>query len=537
MHSWSVFDRRRPLVAVLAVAVLLVAGLGAAPAAHGQEKVLNIGLYIEPPSLDPHNTELGTLIRELANIYEPLIDVREKIGVYEPVLATSWTASDDSLAYTFKLRKGVKFSDGTDFNAEAVRVNYDRVMNIKRGPYAAVKQIKAVEVVDEGTVRFRVHKPSAAFLSTMRLFMMVSPAALRANAGTDFGQSWFNERTAGTGAYKLDRWQRGSVVSLVKNDRHWRGFRPDNFDRVNMRIILEADSQRLLLEQGQIDIAQIISIDALPALKRNPRIQVVETEYAGQMYLLLNTALSPLNDPRVRKALAHAWNHDKYKALRKGIAPRADGPAPNVMLGEGYTLANAYPFDLERARKLLAEAGVKPGTTLTALVQKGDEQKRMLTEVFRDELDGLGVKVDFVEATWPAIFKRTTDWSATKDPGLNWHVVAFYKSPDLWTPWTFLYRMFHTETQVHKPSGQWNFVGYANPAVDNLMDEANLTMDPGKASALWRKANGMIYADMPAIPIEKMVEIAVLRSDIRGYKYHAYDNGRKLYLYDLSRAK
>ena len=160
---------------------------------------------------------------------------------------------------------------------------------------------------------------------------------------------------------------------------------------------------------------------------------------------------------------------------------------------------------------------MKPGITLTALVQKGDEQKRMLTEVFRDELGGLGVKVDFVEATWPAIFKRATDWSAS-GPGLNWHVVAFYKSPDLWTPWTFLYRMFHSETQVHKPSGQWNFVSYANPAVDKLMDDANLTMDPAKAAVLWRKANEQIYAEMPAIPIEKMVEIAVLRSNIHGYQ-------------------
>jgi ABC-type transport system substrate-binding protein len=127
MRSRKVSRNRRCVLAVLAGALLVVAGLGAAPAAHGQEKVLNIGLYIEPPSLDPHNTELGTLIRELANIYEPLVDVREKIGVYEPVLATSWTVSDDGLTYTFKLRKGVKFSDGTDFNAETVRVNYDRV--------------------------------------------------------------------------------------------------------------------------------------------------------------------------------------------------------------------------------------------------------------------------------------------------------------------------------------------------------------------------------------------------------------------------
>jgi peptide/nickel transport system substrate-binding protein len=535
MGSGSAYRNRPSILVVLGLLVL--ATLGAVAPAAGQEKVLNIGLYIEPPSLDPHNTELGTLIRELANIYEPLIDVREKIGVYEPVLATSWTVSDDGLAYTFKLRRGVKFADGTDFNAEAVRANYDRVMNVKRGPYAAVKQIKAVEVVDDGTVRLVVHKPSAAFLSTLRLFMMVSPATLRAHAGSDFGQSWFNERTAGTGPFTVDRWQRGSVVSLVRNPHHWRGFRPDHFDRVNMRVILEADSQRLLIEQGQIDIAQIISIDALPALKRNPRLQVIETEYAGQMYLVLNTALPPLNDPKVRKALAHAWNHDKYKALRKGIAPRADGPAPNAMLGDGYTLAHAYPFDLERARKLLAEAGVKPGTTLTALVQKGDEQKRMLTEVFRDELAGVGVKLDFVEATWPAIFKRATDWSATKDPGLDWHVVAFYKSPDLWTPWTFLYRMFHSETQLGKPTGQWNFAAYANPAVDRLLDEANLTMDQGKAMGLWRRANEMIYADVPVIPVEKMVEIAVLRSDIRGYKYHAYDNGRKLYLYELSRAR
>jgi peptide/nickel transport system substrate-binding protein len=243
-----------------------------------------------------------------------------------------------------------------------------------------------------------------------------------------------------------------------------------------------------------------------------------------------------MNDIKVRKALAYAWNHEKYKALRRGIAPRADGAAPNALFGAGYNFQNPYAYDFEKAKKLLAEAGVKKGTTLTALVQKGDEQKRMLIEVLRDELASLGIEMNFYEGTWPAIWKRMTDWGASRDPALNWHLVVFYKSPDLWTPWTFLYRMFHTETALHKPTGQYNLGSYSNPQVDKVVEEANLTLDPDKAIALWRKANEMIFAELPAIPIERMVEIAVMRSDIQGYTFRPYETGRRLDFYKLVRA-
>ena len=303
-----------------------------------------------------------------------------------------------------------------------------------------------------------------------------------------------------------------------------------------MRVILEAETQRLMLQQGHLDVAQIISVDALPALKRNPQIRVIETEYAGQMYFFLNNALGPTSDPRVRKALAYAWNHDKYKALRKGIGPRADGAAPNALFGAGYSFANPYTYDPEKAKKLLAEAGVARGTTLTALVQKGDEQKRMLIEVLRDELSPMGIELSFYEGTWPAIWKRMNDWGAGRDPALNWHIIVFFKSPDLWTPWTFLYRMFHTDTHLAKPSGQYNLGMYSNPAVDKTIDEASLLLDPDKATPLWRKANELIFADLPAIPVEKMVEIAVMRSDVQGYVFRPYETGRRLDLYKLSRA-
>jgi peptide/nickel transport system substrate-binding protein len=524
----------RLLVAACAViAAALPASIAAQPTS---DKVLNVGLYIEPQSADPHNVEVATLLRELNSVYEGLVDVTEKIMVYEPLLATSWTVSDDGLTYTFKLRKGVKFSDGTPFNAEAVKVNYDRVMAIKRGPFAAVKQIRALEIVDEGTVRMRLHQASGVFLATMRQFMMVSPAVINAHAAADHAQSWLNEHTAGTGPYKIERWQRGSVLTLVRNEHAWRGWTGKEFDRINLRVILEAETQRLMLQQGQLDIAQIISIDALPSLKRNPQIRVVESEYAGQMYFFLNSALAPTSDPRVRKAIGHAWNHEKYKTLRKGIAPRADGAAPNAMFGAGYGFTNPYNYDIEKARKLLAEAGIKKGTALTVLVQKGDEQKRMLVEVLRDGLAPLGIETTMYEGTWPAIWKRMTDWGATRDAALNWHISIFYKSPDLWTPWTFLYRMFHTDTQLHKPSGQYNMGLYSNPAVDKAIDEATLMLDADKAIPLWRKANEAIVADAPAIPIEKMVEIAVMRSDIQGYVFRPYETGRKIDFYRLSRA-
>lgn len=531
-HSY----RTQLCIGVLAITLLVSAALRSEGQSSGGADVLNVGLYIEPANLDPHAGSMTAILQELPNVYDPLVTIGQN-NQHEPVLATSWELSDDARTYTFKLRRNVKFSDGTPFDAAAVKFNYERVMALKKAAFGGLRLVSSIEVADTHTVRMTLSRPWSPFLSFLRLFLIGSPAAVKSHeVAGDRALSWLAANSAGTGPYQIERWQRGSSLTLVKNPHYWRGWEGPHFSRVNLRVILEAETQRLMLETGQLDVAQIISIDALPALKRNPAIQVIETQYAAQMYLHFNTAAPPMNDVRVRRAMAHLWNHAAYTTLRRGLAPRADGPLPNILLGPGYSFKSSYEYDPAKAKELLKQAGLPSGSQLTFLLHKGDEQKRMIAEVVRDELAKIGVRLDIWEGTWPALFKKVADWGASRDPATAWHAQAFFKGPDVWSAPDFLYALFHSDTQVHKPGGQWNIAYYTNPDVDRLIDEANSVVDDRKMMALSRKANEIIMADVPAVPIDQMVEVAVMRRDIKGYEFAPYYKGRSLRLYQMYRA-
>ncbi len=295
----------------------------------------------------------GTLIRELANICMSRSSTSGR--------RSAPTSSDGhlldrvptmALAYTFKLRKGVKSPTVPTSTPRPCRVNYDRAMNVKRGPYAVVKQIKTVEVVDEGTVRLRrVHKPSAAFVDAAAVHDGEPGRAAAKRRHRLRAGNWFNAaQTAGTGAYKLDRWQRGSVVLRPGEERTPapRSFRPDNFDlgRNDAHHPRPGRRQPAAAAGAGADRYRADHLDRRAAgAQRNPRIQWSRYGVRRTVYLLLSIALPPLNGTRAcaRRSPTPGTIDDKHKAPRKGIAPRADGPAPNVTPGEGLYPGQRLP--------------------------------------------------------------------------------------------------------------------------------------------------------------------------------------------------
>jgi peptide/nickel transport system substrate-binding protein len=503
-------------IAVLAAAAALAVLAAHAPATQAQqENVLNVAPYGQLGSYDPHAGALDTLWWTGSNFYEGLLDLDEDIASLKPVLATSWTASRDGKTYTFKLREGVKFSDGTPFDATAVRLAVERAQALKKAASLWIKPLARVETPSPTSVVFHLDQPNNMFLPGLRFLLIVSPKALRDHDKGDQAQGWLRDHTAGTGPYVLEKWEPNIVHVAKKNPHYWRGWPANRFTTVNIRHIFEPETQRLMVEKGELDFAANVTKDALPALKRNPSVTVHEKLGTSIMVTYLNTNVAPTKDPRVRQALHHLWNQEAYNAI-SGHGP-SPGPLFTPILGKDWKLENPYPYNPDRAKRLLAEAGVGAGTSLRFQSQKGDVDKRAMFELMQAELNKLNIKLEFFDDTWPALVKRATDWGATKDPATAIHLFGYFRPMFIPTALDFLFNMYHSDGVPTK--GGRNFTYYSNPEYDRLINEAMVTGDRDRALALERRAAEIVWRDAAVIVNGRIVDKLVSRKDVKGFTY------------------
>src|SRR5262245_39655013 len=292
---------------LLPLAATLIAPLAAARPAHAQPAgTLVVGLVAEPVNLDPAQVTDANSARVGRRIVEPLVFLADESTKLEPGLAESWTVSRDGLTYTFKLRKGVKFHDGTPFNAEAVKFSIERQINpehpaAKLGKYPFANyffgNIKAIEVMDETTVRFILKEARASFLSvlTVGAASIVSPTAVRKH-GQDYAL-----QPVGTGPFRFTTWERGQRVLLEKNPSYWRY--PVKVDRVIYRPIVEDQARLTELLTGTVDMIVGVPPDFVDQLASNQKVQVVRQVGTHVWYLGINNQKKPFDDKRVRQAL------------------------------------------------------------------------------------------------------------------------------------------------------------------------------------------------------------------------------------------
>ncbi|MBM4441140.1 MAG: ABC transporter substrate-binding protein [Candidatus Rokubacteria bacterium] len=498
------------------VTVLLVFTAFVGNASAQSENVLNVGKYTQLGSYDPHAGALDTLWWTGNNFYESLLDVNDDVASLRPVLATSWTASRDGKTFTFRLREGVKFSDGTAFDSTAVRLSAERAQALKKAASLWIKPLARIETPSPTTVVFHLDQPNTMFLPGLRFLLIVSPKALKEHDKGDQAQGWLRDHTAGTGPYVLERWEPNIIHVGKKNPHYWRGWPAGKFTTINLRHVYEPETQRLMIEKGELDWSENVTKDALPALKRNANLTVYEKAGTSIMVTYLNTNAGPTKDPKVRQAIHHLWNQDAFNAITGHAA--SPGPLFTPILGADWKLENPYPFNAERAKKLLAEAGYpNGGFTLRFQSQKGDVDKRAIFELMQAELNKLNIKVEFFDDTWPALVKRATDWGATKDPNTAIHLFGYFRPMFIPTALDFLFNMYHSEGFPTK--GGRNFTYYANPEYDKLVNEAMTTGDRDRALRLERQAAELVWKDAAVVVNGRIVDKFVARKDVKGFVY------------------
>ena len=296
----------------------------------------------------------------LRNMYEGLL-IENPAGSaeqYTPQLAVSWTKNADGTEWTFKLREGVKFSDGTPFDAEAVKFSFDSTKEQAEGAAYILDYIDKVTVVDEFTVKFSAKTPTPfdRLLSATDATYIFSPATKGMKQDDWTGKSF------GTGPYMIESFKPGDEYVFVRNPYYWGEWRPGNPETVVLKVVAEFGTQRQMLEAGEVDFVYQVDRDSVTALEGNPELQVFTVPSIYLYELEFNTLRPPLDDPKVRQALAWATPYDDIIAASGGpeMSPKAIGYIPQGMNGSSTDLPQ-YTYDPEKAKQLLAEAGYPNG--------------------------------------------------------------------------------------------------------------------------------------------------------------------------------
>ncbi|MGE5675636.1 MAG: ABC transporter substrate-binding protein [Mycobacterium leprae] len=308
-------------------------------------------------SLDPAVVEDGESAKVISQVYDNL--VRFKPGTTEVMadLATEWNISNDGLTYTFKLRPGVKFHDGTDFNADAVKFSIDRQLTDdakKNWPYAdfTFGIVKEVKVVDPLTVQIILKEPNSPFLANLAMSIaapIVSPTAVQ-KYGKDYG-----EHPVGTGAFIFEKWDKDQQIVLKANPNYWGG--APKLERVIFKVTAKNEVRTDEILAGKVDIMDGIAPSDLTRLKGANGVTLLQQPGMNISYMSFRTDRAPFNDPKVRQAISQLINREAIvSSLYKGSATLANGALPSWMPGYAPNV-KPLPYDVNKAKSLLKEAG------------------------------------------------------------------------------------------------------------------------------------------------------------------------------------
>lgn len=508
------------LAFVMALAMILTGcGNGSSGKSGDSGKTLVFGRGADTTSLDPAVVTDGESFRVTQNIYDTLVayDYKNQSTEVKPSLASSWKISSDGKTYTFTLRKGVKFQDGTAFNADAVVYNFERWMNGKKsGKFAYFPSmfggykgdeglvIKSVTASDENTVVFTLKRPSAPFLKNLAMspFAIASPAAIK-KSGDKFGTS----TAVGTGPYVFKSWKKNNTITLVKNKHYWKKGLP-KLDSIVFKVIPDNSSRLNALKNGEIDLMDGLNPSDVDGIQDNKDFHVYYRPPMNVAYLGFNVTIKPFDNKKVRQALNMAVDKEALnKAFYNGQAQPATNPMPPVLLGFDKSIKD-YPFDLKKAKKLLAEAGYPNGFTTTLYTMSNPRdympQPAKTAEAIQATFDKIGVKVKIENVEWSSYIEKLQKGGAPMYL-MGW--IGDNGDPD-----NFLYTLLDKDS-----AGSNNLSFYKSEPLHKVLIDAQTETDEAKRAALYEKAQQIIHEDAPWVPLEYAKAPLVGKSTVSGY--------------------
>lgn len=349
-----------------------------------------VALAGDPVTLDPQNTRENLSNVATTQIYENLVAFNEEMEIV-PRLATEWTSSNGDLEWTFTLREGVKFHDGTDFNAEAVKKSFERVTkednNLSRysliGPY-----LEKIEVVDEYEVKFVLSETYGPILNAL-----AHPGnAIISSKSIDEHYDRIDDAPVGTGPFKFKEWVPGDYLEYEVYEEYWG--EKAKINKLVFKTVQENSSRVVMLENGEADVIDPIPISDIERLNNDSNVSVNEVPSNEFLYVGINNKSDVLTDKRVRQALNYAI--DKEQLVDKIFQGYSKVSTAAIAEGTwGHSDVGSYPYDIEKAKELLAEAGVKEGTKLRLWTTDGNIiMDRQVAEYLQNSIQQIGFEVE-----------------------------------------------------------------------------------------------------------------------------------------------
>ncbi|WP_261381473.1 ABC transporter substrate-binding protein [Paenibacillus cremeus] len=530
MKKWAAAG----MMSVLAIS-LAVSGCSKTPEAPKQEAskqdtpapgkkvqdTLIVGRGGDSANLDPAIVTDGESIKIAQQVFDKLLEYKPGTTEVQPGLAESWKVSPDGLVYTFTLRKGVKFHDGTDFNADAVVFNFNRWSDPK-SPYKfqgdsfdyynsmfgieTARVIKEVKAVDANTVQFTLNKPQAPFLQNIAMpaFSIGSPKAIQEK------KEKFKSEPVGTGPFVFKEWKRNDSITLEKNPNYWKQGLP-KLNKVIVRTIPDNSARYTALQNNELDLIEGVNPDDLKTLEANKNLQKVVRPSFNVGYLGFNLKKKPFDDPKVRQALNYAVNKKAIiSAFFAGLAEPAVNPMPPSLWGYNKDIQD-YPYDLEKAKALLKEAGYPNGLpgeyTFYAMPVSRPYMPdgKKVAEAIQADFAKIGVKTKIASPEWATYLEDAKKGEKDDMYMLGW-------TGDNGDPDNFIYSLLDKDTV-----GGNNRSFYASEELHPLLVEAQSATDKAKREELYKKAQVIIKKDAPWVPLVHSTPLMAAKANLAGF--------------------
>lgn len=484
----------------------------------GGSKTLVFGRGGDSVSLDPSRVTDGESMKVAANIFETLINFGEQDTTLQPGLAKEWEASEDGLTYTLELEEGVKFHDGTDFNAEAVVKNFERWANGDADTFPYYQSmfggfkgdeghvIESVTAEADHTVVFTLKRPQAPFLKNlaMTMFGIGSPEAFEADA------EGFGEDPVGTGPFKFVEWKRNDSITIEKNEEYWKEGLP-KLDRVVFRSIPDNGARLNALITGDIDLADGVNPSDQGTIEGDENLQLFERPSLNIGYLGMTVTREPFGDKLVRQAFNHAIDKQAIiDAFFEGAAEPAKNPLPPSIPAYNDAI-EGYEYDPEKAKELLAEAGYPDGFEMDLWAMPVPRpympDGAKVAEVIQKNLADIGVTANIVSYEWATYLEKASKGEADAFL-LGW-------TGDNGDADNFIYALLDKDN-----IGSNNYTYYENDELHDILIAAQTEVDEDKRNELYAKAQEIVHADAPWVPLAHSTPLLAGSADITGFKAH-----------------
>jgi peptide/nickel transport system substrate-binding protein len=494
---------------VLAAALVVLSGLTTAQvsAQQPQKRVLRI-TFSWPDRIDPAVGNDYASSTSLANLYDSLVFPNVKGGV-DPWLAEKWDVSADGLTYTFSLRKGVKFHDGSALKASDVVYSFNRLKTIGEGYgyLVASPNVAGVKAVDESTVEFKLVKPSALFLPSLVRLYVASESIVTKNAKAagpygangDYGKEWLQTHDAGSGPYMVKEFPLEQYLLMQKFADWWGKFAPNAPDEVRFIGTTEAVTVRSLMQNKQLEVTdQWQSLEAYTALQKIDGVKVAPIPTLSAFYYMINTKKAPTDDVHCRKAMSYAFDYDTALTLEWPGVKQMIAPVPATLAGVDTSIPY-YKHDLDKAKAELAQCKYakeldKYPVNVNWVSEVPDEEKYAL--LFQSNMADIGMKVNVVKTPWLSLVENTSKLDTSPS------IATIYVSSDLPEAGLMYKQKYHSSTTGTWQQNEW----LQNKDLDAAIDDALETLDQKERFAKYSKIQAQLEDLAPSIWIYDQID-------------------------------